>query len=83
MFNSNLKSCLILKVSVNSKRGIVLLYRSPSQISDEFDLFITNLEKIVVDISRSNPHFVLVIDDFNAKSSIDHPKIQQMHKVLN
>ena len=38
-------------------------------MSDEFDSFITNLEKIVVDISRSNPHFLLLIGDFNAKSS--------------
>ena len=39
------------------------------QTSDEFDSFITNLEKLVVDISRSNPHFLLLIGDFNAKSS--------------
>ena len=27
------------------------------------------MKKIVVDVSRSNPHFVLSIGDFNAKSS--------------
>ena len=68
--NSYLKECLILEVSINNKRGYVaLLYRSPSQTSDEFDSFITNLEKNVVDISRSNPHFLLLIGDFNSKSS--------------
>ena len=68
--NSYLKECFVLEVSVNNKRGyVVSLYRSPSQTSDEFDSFITNLEKIVVDISRSNPHFLLLIGDFNAKSS--------------
>ena len=68
--NSYLKECLILEVSINNKRDyVVSLYRSPSQTSDEFDSFITNLEKIVVDISRSNPHFLLLIGDFNAKSS--------------
>ena len=36
--------------------------------SDEFNSFITNLEKIVVDIPRRNPHFVLTIGDFIAKS---------------
>ena len=67
---SYLKECLILEVSINNKRGyVVSLYQSPSQMSDEFDSFITNLEKIVVDISRSNPHFLLLIGDFNAKSS--------------
>ena len=43
------------------------MYQPPSQTSDKFDSFITNLEKMVIDISRSNPHFVM--DDFNAKSS--------------
>ena len=66
--NSYLKECLILKVSINSKRGYVVS-RSLSQTSDEFDSFITNLEKIVVVISRSNPQFLLLIGDFNAKSS--------------
>ena len=44
--NSYLKECFILRVSINNKRGyVVSLYRSPSQTSDEFDSFITNLEK--------------------------------------
>ena len=68
--NSYLKEYLILEVSINNKRDyVVSLYRSPSQTSDEFDSFITNLENLVVDISRSNPHFLLSIGDFNAKSS--------------
>ena len=68
--NSYLKECLIFEVSINNKRAyIVSLYRSPSQTYYEFDSFITNLEKIVVDISRSNPHFLLLIGDVNAKSS--------------
>ena len=70
LLNSYLKECLIIEVSINNERGyVVSLYQSPSQISDEFDLFTINLEKIVVDISRSNLHFVLIIGDFNAKSS--------------
>ena len=40
-----------------------------SQTSDEVDSFITNLDKMVDDTSRSNPHFVLIIGNFNAKSS--------------
>ena len=46
-----------------------MLYRSPGQTSDEFNSFITNLGKIVVNISRSNLHFVLITDDFNSKSA--------------
>ena len=40
-----------------------------SQTSDEVDSFITNLDKTVDDTSRSNLHFVLIIGNFNAKSS--------------
>ena len=68
--NSDLKEYIIVEVSIINKRGYaVSLYRSSSQTSDEFDSFITNFEKVVVDISRSNPHFVLIIGHFNAKSS--------------
>ena len=70
--NSYWKECIILEVSINNKRGyVVSLYRSPIQTSDEFYLFIINLEKIVRSnrSNRSNPHFVLIICDFNAKSS--------------
>ena len=59
--NSYLKECLILEVSINNKKGyIVSLYRSPSETSDEFDSFITNIEKFVVDISRGNLHFFII-----------------------
>ena len=45
------------------------MYRSSSYSSDKFDSFITNLEKVLVDICKSNPCFVLAIGDFNAESS--------------
>ena len=66
--NSYLKEFLILEVYINNKGGYdVSLYWLPSQTSDEFESFITNLEKIAIDISRSNPRFVLIIGDFNVK----------------
>ena len=68
--NPYLKECLIFEVSINNKRGyVVSIYRSPSQTSDDFNSFTTNLEKLVGNISSSNPHFILMIGDFNAKSS--------------
>ena len=45
------------------------MYRSPSQTSDDFNSFTTNLEKLLVNISSTNPHFILMIGDFNAQSS--------------
>ena len=67
--NPYLKECLTFEVSINNRRGyVVSTYRSPSQISDDFNSFTTNLENLVVNISSSNPHFTLMIRDFNAKS---------------
>ena len=68
--NPYLKECLIFEVSINNKRGYVIsMCRSPSQTSDDFNSFTTNLEKLVINISSTNPHFILMIRDFNAKSS--------------
>ena len=41
--NLFLKEYLVFEVSINNKRGyVVSLYRSPSQISDDFNSFTTN-----------------------------------------
>ena len=45
------------------------MYHSPSQTSDDFKSFTTHLEKLLVNISSTNPHFILMIGDFNAQSS--------------
>ena len=68
--NPYLKKCLIFEVSINNKRGyVVSMYRSPSQTSDDFNSFTTNLEKLVINISSTSPHFILIIGGFKAKSS--------------
>ena len=49
--NSYLKKYFIFEVTIGSKIGyVVSLYLSPSQTYNEFDSFITNLQKIVVNI---------------------------------
>ena len=53
--NPYLKECLIFEVSINSKRGyVVSVYRSPSQTSDDFNSFTTNLEKLQLNAKSSN-----------------------------
>ena len=60
--DSYLKKYFIFEVTISSKIGyVVSLYLSPSQTYNEFDSFITNLRKIVVNIYRSNLPFVLTI----------------------
>ena len=67
--NTYLQECLILEISINNKKGYVLsLYRSPSQTPSEFDSFINNLEKLIIDIYSRKADFAVMIGDFNAKS---------------
>ena len=54
--------------SINIKGYLVSLYHSPNQNLDEFELFLTNLENLLADITSRNPHFLLLLGDFNAKS---------------
>ena len=65
LFNTYLNKCFILEVRINNKRGYGI---SPSQTTDEFDLFMINLDTLLVDTSNRNLHFVLITGDFNAKS---------------
>ena len=68
---SNLPECLVLEVTFEKKKCfIVSLYRSPSQSSDEFDLFMKEFETIIENISvPGNPNLVFIVGDFNAKLS--------------
>ena len=65
-----LSECLLCEVSINNKKGYVaVLYRSPSQNSLEFDNFILKFEMMLSDINSSNPHFSIILGDFNERSS--------------
>ena len=67
--NHRLSECLILEINLKNKKGyLVSLYPSPNQNPDEFELFLTNLENLLADITSRNPHFMLFFGDFNAKS---------------
>ena len=67
--NSYLSECLTLEVTISNRKSYVItLYRSPSQTSDEFQSFISNLEKLLININSFDPHFVILPGDFNAKS---------------
>ena len=61
---------MTLEVTIsNKKTDIISLYWSPSQLSDEFDSFTSNLEKLLINIISFDPYFVVILPgDFNAKS---------------
>ena len=67
---NSMNECVIFEVAIKNKREyVVSLYRSPSQTQDEFDIFLISFEKLTVDTSPKNSLFVLITDDFNAKST--------------
>ena len=67
--NTYLSECLTLEVTIGNKKGYVIaLYRYPSQTSDKFHSFISNLEKLLINMNSLDPHFVILLCDFNAKS---------------
>ena len=67
--NSYLSECFTLEITISNKKGyIITLYRSPSQASDEVDSFISNLENILINITSFDPHFVMLLGEFNSKS---------------
>ena len=58
----------MLEVTISNKKGYVFtFYRSPSQRFDEFDSFISNLEKLITSFDHEM-RFVVLLGDFNAKS---------------
>ena len=67
---SCLKECLNFSFSVYGKQcNINLIYRSPSQSSEEFDTFLSNFELLPDYIANRNPFVSIIIGDFNARSN--------------
>ena len=65
-----LSECLAIEVGYeNMKCIIVTLYRSPSQNSDEFDSFLSNLERTIDNVFNKDPNLFITLGDFNAKLS--------------
>ena len=52
----------------NKKVIASVIYRSPSQSINEFDSFLSNLEKLVSDINNRKPALSIITGDFNARS---------------
>ena len=61
---------LHLEMSHNNNKIIVsVIYHSPSQNNNEFDLFLSNFEKLIIDIKNPKPYLSVITGDFNARSS--------------
>ena len=61
---------MTLEVTISNKKGYVItLHRYPSQTSDKSQSFISNVEKLLININSFDPHFLILLGDFNAKST--------------
>ena len=56
--NSHLKRLTIEVIIINKNGYLITSYTCPSQTSDEFDSFISNLEKLLINIASFYLHFV-------------------------
>ena len=60
----------ICQITINNKTGYVLVvYRSPSQFSDDLKIFLSSLDQVITDMSLSNLAFRLILEDFNCRSN--------------
>ena len=53
----------------NNEKIVSVIYHSPSQKNSEFDLFLSNLEYLLRDISKCKPIASVIASDFNARST--------------
>ena len=66
----NLTESILCQITINNKTGYVLVvYRSPSQSSDDFENFLSSFDQVITDMSLSNPAFRLILGDFNCRSN--------------
>ena len=64
------KEALLLEMSYNNNKVTVsVICRSPSQINDEFDTFLSNFQKLLNDINNCKPSLSVVTGNFNSRCS--------------
>ena len=51
-----------------------VIYSSPGQSNSEFDLYLSNFEKLLSDINKRKPFLSVITGDYNARSSSWWPK---------
>ena len=63
-----LNECIVFDIKLGDKIcSFVVLYRSPSQSSDEFESFSKNLELTLDRVMQNTPYMMVLLGDFNAK----------------
>ena len=66
---SHFEEALLLEMTYHNKKVIAsVIYRSPSQSNNEFDSYLSNLDKLVSDINNRKLVLSIITGDFNARS---------------
>ena len=64
-----LDESIVVKLTLSRKKlFFVVIYRSPSQSSDEFNLFLSRLELVVEHMRLEKPDCIILTGDFNRKT---------------
>ena len=64
-----INEALLLEMNYNNKKVIIsVIYRFPSQSTDEFESFLLNFEQLLDDVSQCRPSLSVITGDFNARS---------------
>ena len=64
-----LDEAIVCQISIKRKKiYFVVVYRSPSQTADEFNLFLNRLELTVENIQAKNPDCIIITGDFNCRT---------------
>ena len=62
-----LNKCIVFDIKLgNTICSFIVLYRSPSQSSDEFESFSINLELTLDRVMKNTPYMMVLLGDFNA-----------------
>ena len=65
-----LQEFIVAEITIARKKiFFITLYRSPSQNSEQFEEFVTNLQTTIDQIQRERPHSLIITGDFNCRSS--------------
>ena len=63
-----LSVCYVKCVTLRSQKGyVIVIYRSPSQSTVEFDEFLSNFENLFNFVKGLKPSFTIILDDFKAR----------------
>ena len=64
------EECINFEISFAGKAcNFISLYRSPNQSHNIFETFVDNLELNLKGTANKNPYLIIILGDFNAKSS--------------